>query len=64
MKNNRVLRRGVYTEGSQGDIMESDYLIRKKPMQALLIFSLPIILGNLAGLSANRRWRRLERLIR
>ena len=27
--------------------MESDYLIRKKPMQALLIFSLPIILGNL-----------------
>ena len=47
MKNNRVLRRGVYTEGSQGDIMESDYLIRKKPMQALLIFSLPIILGNL-----------------
>ena len=27
--------------------MESDYLIRKKPMQALLMFSLPIILGNL-----------------
>lgn len=27
--------------------MESDYLIRKKPMQALLLFSLPIILGNL-----------------
>lgn len=27
--------------------MESDYLIRKKPMQALLFFSVPIILGNL-----------------
>ncbi len=27
--------------------MESDYLIRKKPMEALLLFSLPIILGNL-----------------
>lgn len=27
--------------------MENDYLIKKKPMNALLIFSLPIIIGNL-----------------
>ncbi len=27
--------------------MKNDYLIRKKPMEALLIFSLPIIVGNL-----------------
>lgn len=27
--------------------MENDYLIRKKPMQALILFALPIIIGNL-----------------
>jgi len=27
--------------------MTDDYLIRKKPFHALLIFSLPIIIGNL-----------------
>lgn len=27
--------------------MENDYLIRKKPMKALILFSLPIIIGNL-----------------
>lgn len=27
--------------------MENDYLVRKKPMQALILFALPIIIGNL-----------------
>ena len=27
--------------------MENDYLIKEKPLKALLLFSLPIILGNL-----------------
>ena len=27
--------------------MENDYLIRKKPLPALLLFSLPMVLGNL-----------------
>ena len=27
--------------------MENDYLIRQKPFRALLVFALPMILGNL-----------------
>lgn len=54
--------------------MENDYLIQRKPMNALFIFALPIIVGNLfqqfytmadsaswAGLWGSRRWRRWGR---
>ena len=27
--------------------MKNDYLVRKKPLNALLIFALPIVIGNL-----------------
>ena len=57
--------------------MKNDYLIQKKPLSALVLFSVPIIVGNLfqqfytmadsaivGRLSVNRHWRRWARPMR